>query len=144
LADQIRVTSVSFEVNHAGLEEQVRPVLRRVHSSLTRKIATQARVDVPVRTGHLGRSIREDPQVFTSPLCVTGGVTAHARYAAAVHGGTRPHVIRPRNPAGRLSFEWPKAGGRVFLRRVNHPGTRARPFLTNAAARVVASDPRIS
>jgi hypothetical protein len=138
---EIRVTRVDFKVNRAGLEAQAAPILRRFHSSLTRRIATQARVDVPVRTGHLGRSIREDPQRFVGPFRVTGGVTAHARYAAAVHEGSRPHVIRAR-PGKALSFMW--HGERVFFRKVNHPGTRARPFLRNAAARVVASDPRIT
>jgi hypothetical protein len=138
---RLRVTYTRFEVNETGLERQARPILRRTHSSLTRRIATQARVDVPVRTGHLGRSIREDPQVFTGPFRVTGGVTAHAKYAAAVHEGTRPHVIRPRT-AKVLSFVW--RGERVAFRRVNHPGTRARPFLRNAAFRVVSSDPRIT
>jgi hypothetical protein len=136
----VRVTSIRFDINRVGLERQVPPILRKVHSSLTRKTATQAKVDVPVRTGHLGRSIREDPQVFTGPFRVTGGVTAHAKYAAAVHEGSRPHVIRARR-AKALHFVW--HGREVFFRKVNHPGTRARPFLRNAAVRVVASDPRI-
>lgn len=138
---EIRITRVDFDLNRPGLERQAAPILRKVHSSLTRKIATQARVDVPVRTGNLGRSIREDPQVFTGPFRVTGGVTAHAEYAAAVHEGSRPHVIRARR-AKALSFIW--HGERVFFRSVNHPGTRARPFLRNAARRVIAADPRIS
>lgn len=137
---RLRVTSVRFEVDESGLAEQTRPILRRVHSSLTRKIATEGRLAAPVRTGHLGRSIREDPQSFISPFRVTGGVTAHASYAAAVHEGTRPHVIRPRQ-ARALSFIW--RGQRVAFRRVNHPGTRARPFLREAALRVVATDPLI-
>lgn len=138
---EVRIVSARFNENQAGLAEQTAPILRRVHSSLTRQIATQARVDVPVRTGHLGRSIREDPQVMEGPFRVTGGVTAHARYAAAVHEGTRPHVIRART-AKALSFIW--HGERVFFHSVNHPGTRPRPFLRNAGARVVASDPRIT
>lgn len=138
---EIRVTRIDFELNRAGLERQAAPILRRTHSSLTRKIATQARADVPVRTGHLGRSIREDPQHFVGPFHVTGGVTAHAEYAAAVHEGSRPHVIRARR-AKALSFVW--HGQQVFFRKVNHPGTRARPFLRNAALRIVAADPRIT
>jgi|GEM_PF-3315301 len=52
----------------------------------------------------------------------------HARY---VTGGTRAHVILPRN-APYLRFV---IGGRViFARRVNHPGTAKRPVLENAGA----------
>lgn len=136
----IRVTSIDFRVNPAGLELQMTPILRRTHASLTRQIATQAKQDAPVRTGHLGRSIREDPQRMLGPFHVTGGVTAHAKYAAAVHQGSRPHLIRPRRAKALHFF----VGGReVFTKLVRHPGSRARPFLLNAAARVIARDPRI-
>lgn len=48
------------------------------------------------------------------------------------HEGTRPHEIVPKN--GRfLVFYWPKVGRVVFLRRVQHPGTRPNPFLVDAA-----------
>ena len=130
------MAEVGFAVNipPAVVEAAVQPVLKRNIARLTRRIATQARSDVPVRTGNLGRSIVEDPIVFTSPFRVESGVTATAPYAAAVHDGTRPHVIRPRNGT-HLKFE---VGGRtVFAKSVHHPGTKARPFLRNAANRVM-------
>lgn len=137
----IAVTSIDFRVNPAGLEQQMHPIMRRTHASLTRQIATQAKVNVPVKTGHLGRSIREDPQKFVGPFHVTGGVTAHARYAAAVHEGSRPHLIRPRRAKALHFF----VGGReVFTKLVRHPGSKGRPFLMNAARQVIAADPRIS
>lgn len=53
-----------------------------------------------------------------------------ASYAAAVHEGTRPHMIYPRMTGGVLRFE---AGGEiVFTRYVRHPGTRAQNFLEAA------------
>lgn len=129
--------SGEFEVNQAALAAQVRPILIDRMSSLTRRIANQARADVPVRTGNLGRSIREDPINFVGPFRVESGVTAHADYAAAVHEGTRPHVIRPRR-AKALAFD---IGGRkVFATEVHHPGTRPRPFLRNAAERVIGQE----
>lgn len=131
-----------FDYHEAGAAAQVGPILRRVHSSLTRQIANDARSRVPVLTGHLGRSIREDPQVFLTPFRVTGGVTAHADYAAPVHQG--------RNGAGRriyaknggtLHFFW---NGREFFRKsVRMGSTRPRPFLRNAGTYVVARDPRV-
>lgn len=45
------------------------------------------------------------------------------------HEGTRPHVING-NPF--LVFYWPKVGKVVYLRRVNHPGTRPNRFLVDA------------
>lgn len=139
----IRITSISFEVNEAGLEEQARPILRRRHSSLTRRTDAQAKVNVPVKTGHLGRSIREDPQRWVGPFHVTGGVTAHADYAAAVHNGRNGNgrFIYPRK-AKALRFIG-RDGKVVFASRVRMGSTRPRPFLLNAARQVVASDPYI-
>lgn len=52
----------------------------------------------------------------------------HARYH---HDGTRPHQIRPVR-AKMLRFT--VAGGQVvFARVVNHPGTKANPYLVDAA-----------
>jgi hypothetical protein len=126
-------------IDEAALERESGAHLRRKHRSLTRRIANQARSTVPVRTGNLGRTIGEMPQVYT-PFHVSGGVEATADYAAAVHEGSRPHVIRARR-ADVLHF-W-SHGREVFRKSVFHPGTRARPFLRNAGQRVVASDPDI-
>lgn len=126
-----------FTVNQGALGAAARPILTERARRITRRIATQARSDVPVRTGNLGRSITEDPLKFVGPFRVETGVTANAPYAAAVHEGSRPHVIRARN-AQFLHFQ---VGGRdIFTREVHHPGVRARPFLRNAADRVVAEE----
>lgn len=130
------MSDVNFEinVNRNELAHQAQPLMRREMASLTRRIANQARSDVPVRTGNLGRSIREDETRFPGQFRAEGGVTAHADYAAAVHEGSSPHVIRPRNAAA-LRF---KIGGRVvFAKSVQHPGVKARPFLRNAAERII-------
>ncbi|MHC9292059.1 hypothetical protein ACRCUN_06300 [Mycobacterium sp. LTG2003] len=119
------------------LNDQSRVFLRRRMASLQRRTANQARADVPVRTGNLGRTIGEGPIAFTGPRTVSGSVHATADYALYVHEGSRPHLIRPRR-AKALRFQ---IGGRtVFARLVRHPGVRARPFLRNAAERVAARE----
>lgn len=124
----------NFTLDVGALSGAVHPIMERRARSVRRQIATQARSDTPVRTGYLGRSIVEDPIVWEGPFRLKTGVTATASYAAAVHEGTRPHVIRAR-PGGTLAF---KVGGNtVFAQSVNHPGTRPRPFLTNAAREVI-------
>jgi hypothetical protein len=51
-------------------------------------------------------------------------------YAEYVEEGTKPHVIKVKN-AKALHF---KVGGKdVFVKKVNHPGTRAKPFMQPAA-----------
>ncbi|OMB79285.1 hypothetical protein A5743_14390 [Mycolicibacterium conceptionense] len=125
--------SARVELNERELNDQARAFLRRRMASLQRRTANQARQDVPVRTGNLGRTIGEGQIHFTGPRTVAGSVHAKADYALYVHEGTRPHVIRPKR-AQALRFQ---IGGRtVFARLVRHPGTRARPFLRNAGQRV--------
>ena len=51
-------------------------------------------------------------------------------YAIYVEKGTPKHLILPKN-ARVLS--WMGPAGRVFSMKVNHPGTKAQPFLTPAA-----------
>lgn len=128
----------TLNIDQGRLGQQVQPILARKAASLTRRISAQAKTNVPVRTGFLGRSIQEDPIVFSGPFRVTTGVTATADYAGAVHDGTRPHVIRPKN--GQF-LKFPGRNGQpVFARSVNHPGTRPRPFLRNAAEQVLRAD----
>lgn len=123
-------------IDRGKLAAEVQPQLFRAAASITRRIAAQARQDVPVRTGNLGRSIEEDAVVATSPLKVRTGVTAKANYAVYVHEGTAPHIIRARN-ARALAFT--VDGRQVFAKYVRHPGTSANPFLRQAAELVIAS-----
>lgn len=111
---------------------------------LMRNLALQAvreqKLMAPVKTGNLRRSI------------MVGAVTdtyaetrATANYAAAVELGTKPHVIRPRNKKAlrfatgnaRLSGS-PRSGGPViFAKKVNHPGTKAKPYMVPGATKAV-------
>ena len=126
--------TASFESDGGNLGAQVNEVLQRRMRSIIRQVAADARTNAPVDTGRMAQAIKEDPIESPTPFRVIGGVTSHAPYSIYVHQGTAPHVIRPRN-ASALRF---KAGGEtVFASSVNHPGTRARPFLTNAVARVL-------
>jgi hypothetical protein len=52
-------------------------------------------------------------------------IYANAAYAGCVETGTRPHVINAKN--GK-ALKIPGAGGFVFRRSVNHPGSRPFPY----------------
>ena len=47
------------------------------------------------------------------------------------HQGTEPHVILPRR-ASLLVFYWPRVDRVVYLRKVQHPGTKPNPYLVDA------------
>lgn len=114
------------------------------------RAVADAKKAVPRKTGNLGRTIRLGPRSATSVEIRAGG-TENVGYAAAVEFGTRPHVILPKR-AKALAWGGARTlGGRLragsqathFARRVNHPGTRAQPYLIPAfekALRVVGLD----
>ena len=115
------------------------------NEGLMRKIALSAvreqKLLVPRKTGNLGRTIQ-----LGSVTPTRAETIATADYAAFVERGTRPHEIRPRN---RKALRWsadgstrltgaPRKGGRVrFAKRVQHPGTRAQPFMLPGAQKAV-------
>lgn len=86
------------------------------------------------RTGTLANSFQRTPVALQGSKLI-GGVENTADYAMFVHDGTSPHVIRPRR--AKVLTWFPTGGGpQVFARKVNHPGTKARPFLFMAAQEV--------
>lgn len=121
LVGQVRLTP-------AQRTQTLREVARQV-DRITNRIVALASLKAPVDTGNMRRSIGQEPiRVFATR--VESGVEVTANYAAAVENGSGPRVIRPRRKKA-LKFE---IGGRtVFAKSVNHPGTRARPFLRPAA-----------
>jgi hypothetical protein len=90
---------------------------------------TYATLRTPVRTGRLRAGNTGEVEAPTAFHCEGRMVNATA-YAIDVHQGTPPHRIEPVR-AQALRFE--VAGEVVFAAYVNHPGTRARPFLAEGA-----------
>jgi hypothetical protein len=100
----------------------------------------EAHSRVPVKTGNLRRSIRVGQITDHSARILAGG-QREVGYAAAVEFGTKPHVIVPRKARvlawggnRRLSGTL-RSGAKAefFAMRVNHPGSRAKPYLVPGA-----------
>jgi hypothetical protein len=133
---RIRVKVAKNVLRQVGRQEAGKRVAR-----VTRQTLNRARVLSPWDHGNLrgqhGMSLRTE----AARRKVIGTVYARTDYAAFVHDGTRPHVIRPK-PGRRRADGKPtalkfKIGGRtVIVRKVNHPGTEARPWLATALAEV--------
>jgi phage gpG-like protein len=128
-----------IRLDRAALNRTIRQASRLELEEAGRQTLARARVLAPVDTGRLRASLRmQFSRTFTLRPRVTIG--SDVAYAAFVNDGTRPHVIRPRRRGGRLRFV---AGDRVvYARQVQHPGTRARPFLDRALREVIASRER--
>lgn len=58
-----------------------------------------------------------------------------APHAMFVHWGTKPHTIKPKN---KKMLRWANGGRFHFAKAVQHPGTKADPWFTRAAAMVPA------
>lgn len=102
----------------------------------------RAQERVPRRTGNLFRTIRvAEVDENAQRVRVVAGGTREVGYASDVEFGTRPHVIVPRKRKAlawggerRLSGSLRRgASATSFARRVNHPGTRPRPYLRPGA-----------
>jgi hypothetical protein len=120
-------------------------VLRGPAGPVTRHIQERAfivreaaRAKAPVKSGCLRSSIvvRYEDHVGGVAARIVADTTAcspdRKSYALFVHNGTKPHVIQG-NPT--LAFFWPNGpdgAGMYYFGSVNHPGTKANPFLADA------------
>lgn len=121
-------------LDRASLQRTITNASRAELRTASRQVVNRAKVLAPVDTGRLRSSIRADPpRVFSLRGSVKVG--SDVEYAGFVNDGTAPHVIRPRTKQV-LRF---RVGGRiVYAKVVNHPGTRANPFLDRALREVAA------
>lgn len=117
---------------------------RRLLGRIGLQAVAYAKELVPRRTGNLGRTIRLGTVSETQASIIAGG-EGGVGYARDVELGTRPHTIVPRN---RKALAWGgdrrlsgslRSGAKAtnFAKRVNHPGTKAKPYLRPGAERAV-------
>jgi HK97 gp10 family phage protein len=116
------ITRLAEALRQSGQDAEA--TTQRVLVEVANFILTEMEVRVPVDTGELRQSLRV--QVVGDTVRI-GPTAEHGVY---VEFGTRPHVIRPKNPDGVLAFT--VNGRKVFAKVVNHPGTKAQPFVRPA------------
>lgn len=123
-----------IELNENELRAVARSQAGQLVIKTTVKILNRAKILCPVDTGRLRSSLQM--KITQSAGEVSGAVFTNVNYAKYVHGGTRPHKIRPVR-ARVLRFASPAHSSNiVFARSVNHPGTSAQPFLRRAIEEV--------
>lgn len=127
------MATVVFTPNRAGVQKLMNspsgPAFTVVKKAQAETLAVANRA-TPVDTGRL-RGANEATPIIVAGQTVVGGVENKTTYAMMVHEGTSPHVIVPRN---KKILAWiPRGGSTVFARRVNHPGTKAQPWLARSA-----------
>lgn len=108
-------------------------VMRHIDKALTKSIVEAETIcirEAPIKTGTLRRSIgTSHPNIGT--VCLKCGV----KYWKYVQYGTSPHVITPKNSKGLLAWKGDDNEKHV-ARKVNHPGSKANPFVTRTAKKI--------
>ena len=122
----------------AALKKSPELTVNELNKSIARSIGVlqnQTIKEAPVNKVAMGGNLRQSiKSAMLSRL--RGEVSVEAKYGIYVHEGTAPHTIVAR---GKSLYN--KRSGQFFGKKVNHPGTRANPFLQRAIKVVT---PRIS
>jgi len=124
--------------------EEIKKYFKKIPAQLTREVGIavnktvfeiekEAKHEAPVNKGlgggfkgyggNLRQSIRGSMTGWAS-----GKIEVGVDYGIYVHEGTRPHIIASHGNYPLRN----KITGQIFGRKVNHPGTRANPFLQRA------------
>jgi hypothetical protein len=126
---------ISLVLDKAGIRTDATLMSFEDVRRVTRRTLNRSAILCPVRTGRLRASGRMKFRVGARGP--TGIVEYPVSYAAAVHDGSGPHVIRARKKKA-LKFEY--NGRTVIVKSVNHPGSPGRPFLRQAAEEVASAE----
>jgi len=118
------ITRLTEALNRASKESGV--TTQQVLIQASNQILAEMEAKVPVKTGNLRTSLGVKVE---SSRVIIGPDERQAPYGGYVEFGTGPHVIRPKSKKV-LSFV--VNGKRVFATKVNHPGTKAQPYVRPA------------
>lgn len=121
--------STSFSLDRTRIERMLRLPGGMVYRNMERRVRRVEAEAVRRAPGSMKQGIRVSIERGPGGE-FRGRVTSTHPATIFVVNYTRPHMIFPRRPGGVLRFT---VGGRVvYARFVNHPGTKAQPFLQEA------------
>lgn len=120
--------STSFSLDRTRVQRMLRLPGGMVYRDMTRRLLRVEAEAVRRAPGSMGATVRAE--IRSAGRDFEGVIKVSHPAAIYVLNGTRPHRISPRRPGGVLRFT---VGGRVvYAKYVNHPGTKAQPFLQEA------------
>ena len=115
-----------FAVELVDLSEKSRDNIQKAVKKSAFNIESQAKKNLAsnksVVTGHLRRSIATKMGDLEATIH-----TSNVKYAVIVEKGSKAHVIRPKN---KKALYW--KGAKRPVKLVNHPGSKAKPYLEPA------------
>lgn len=126
------------QLDNSEFEASVNRYLNKVKRDIFDEVAKAANETrneairkTPVDTGNLraGWKVR----INRGPNSMEAVVKNEVKYARSIEYGTKPRTIRAKNKKVLAN----RKTGKVFGKKVRHPGTKARPMLRPAIAKVV-------
>jgi HK97 gp10 family phage protein len=115
-----------FAVELTELSEKSRDNIQKAIKKSAFNIESQAKKNLAsnksVVTGHLRRSIATKMGDLEATIH-----TSNVKYAVIVEKGSKAHIIRPKN---KKALYW--KGAKRPVKLVNHPGSKAKPYLEPA------------
>ena len=115
-----------FAVELVELSEKSKDNIKKAIKKSAFNIESQAKKNLAsnksVVTGHLRRSIATKMGDLEATIH-----TSNVKYAVIVEKGSKAHVIRPKN---KKALYW--KGATHPVKQVNHPGSKAKPYLIPA------------
>ena len=115
-----------FAVELVELSEKSRDNVQKAIKKSAFNIEANAKKNLAanksVVTGHLRRSVATQMGDLEATIH-----TSNVKYAAIVEKGSKAHIIRPKN---KKALYW--KGAKRPVKLVNHPGSKAKPYLEPA------------
>jgi hypothetical protein len=127
MPDAITVKIEGLEKLREAFKRSPGIVSKQIQRAISLSVALvnrEAKIEAPVRTGRLRSGIRSKISPFK------GTVESTVVYGVYVHEGTSAHIIKP---VKKKALYWKGAAHPV--KSVQHPGTRANPFMKRGVSR---------
>lgn len=114
--------SVYLKTKSEEDEKKIQNVIKNSAMTIERNAKTNLTSNKSVKTGHLRRGIVTNIGNMEATVH-----TSNIKYASMVEKGTKAHIIKPKN---KKALYWKGASHPV--KQVNHPGSKAKPYLIPA------------
>ena len=114
--------TVSLKKLSDEAESNVNKAIKDSAFNIQRNAMSNLASNGSVKTGHLRRSISVDMGNLEATIH-----TSNVKYAVMVEKGTKAHIIKPKS---KKALYWKGASHPV--KQVNHPGSKAKPYLIPA------------
>lgn len=121
-ADELNKFSIEIPKLYEKNEALVRQTVKNSAFNIEKNAKSNLTKNKSVDTGHLRRGISTDIRGLGATIH-----TSNIKYAPGVEYGTKAHIIKAKN---KKALYW--KGAKHPVKKVNHPGSRAKPYLIPA------------